>query len=209
MKIKKLIAVMFAAMVAVGAQAQSLSDLLGKLGSGKGQDVLSAIGNAVASDKFDLNQLNGTYVYESPALSFKSDETLANLGGSAMATQVENKLAPYFKKAGLSGLSMTFDGNCNFVAKIKNKEAKGHIARDTETNEIYFYFDRNGKTSDKGVKAMVTKVGDKVNITLDASKALEFAKKISSSLNISYLKTASAMLSKYKDAYVGVRVAKQ
>lgn len=208
MKFKTLISILFTLAIAFGSQAQGLSDILGKLGSGKGKDILSTIGNAAATNDFDLSKLKGTWTYSSPAVSFKSGEALSDIGGAAVATQIENRLAPYFKTAGLTGLTMTFDGKNNFVAKIKGKEVKGHIERDSVKNEIYFFFDRLGKTSNKGVKAMVTKAGTNVNITLDASKVLELAQKVSGTLNLSSMKQISALLARYKGAYVGIRLKK-
>ena len=50
---------------------------------------------------------------------------LAQAGGSAVATKMENKVAPILKKMGVNGIVYTFDGEGNYTSKIKKHETKG------------------------------------------------------------------------------------
>lgn len=149
-------------MASAPAEAQNLGGILDKLGvktsdssapkddsnddggiGGVLGQVLGTVSNAAASNDFNLARLKGQWAYSSPAVSFKGNSGTANLGGAAVATQLEQKLAPYIKTAGLEQLTMSFDGNNNFVARIKGRSFKGHIERDTVNNEILFFFDNN------------------------------------------------------------------
>lgn len=192
----KLILAILAITIATGVKAQSFGD------------ILNAIGNATATDNFNITTLKGTYKYKEPAVSFKSDEMLGSIGGAALSSQLETKLKPYFKASGIQNLSINFDGNSNFTAKIKGKEIKGHIERDSTSTDMLFYFETNGKTWDKPVKAMVTKSGNNINVMFDATRLLELSQSLSGALNISSLQTIATLLSKYKGAYVGVRLKK-
>ena len=208
-------------MASAPAEAQNIGGILDKLGvktsdssapkddsnddggiGGVLGQVLGTVSNAAASNDFNLARLKGQWAYSSPAVSFKGNSGTANLGGAAVATQLEQKLAPYIKTAGLEQLTMSFDGNNNFVARIKGRSFKGHIERDTVNNEILFFFDNN---KGKGIKTMVTKAGNLVNITFDAGKILEMAQKLAGTLNISALQTAASVLKNFKGAYIGVR----
>lgn len=196
MKQTRLILLIMTLAIAVTSKAQSFSD------------ILNAIGNATATDNFNITTLNGTYKYKEPAVSFKSDEMLGSIGGAALSSQLETKLRPYFRASGIESLSIKFDGNSGFTAKIKGKEVKGHIERDSTSTDMLFYFETNGKTWDKPVKAMVTKSGNNINIMFDATRLLELSQSVSGALNISSLQTIATLLSKYKGAYVGVRLKK-
>lgn len=119
-------------------------------GSSSGSGALGAlgslIGNAVANNKFSVDDLVGTWSYTSPAVSFQSDNALKKIGGAGAATAVENKLAPYYQKIGLHKTTLTVDAQHNFTMKLGVATLKGTIEK-TDNGDLVFSFAAFGKIS--------------------------------------------------------------
>ena len=125
---KKLITLLSLAIIvlasspAARASEWDINDILGNLGSGRSEqtstkktddtlkkssslgDLLSGVANkfGLGSSSLTIEKLVGTWKYSGPAVSFKSDNLLLKAGGAAAATQVESKLEPYYRTAGLT-----------------------------------------------------------------------------------------------------------
>ena len=148
--------------VSASASGWDISDLLGKVssatasdstktGSSKGGglgDLLSGVANAlgVGSSKLTVEKMVGTWKYVNPAVSFKSDNFLLKAGGAAAAQQVEAKLAPYYKTAGLTSLVMTINADSTFTFKARMMTLGGTITKDAR--KLHFQF--QGLQKDKG-----------------------------------------------------------
>ena len=214
---KTFIALAFAAVCSLSASATGdLKDILNSVTSGsssdKGSNPLGAIGNAIsnltASSKFEIEDLRGTWVYSSPAVTFKSDNALQKVGGAAAATTIENKLAPYYQKAGITALKLTVDEKNNFTMQLKKGSLKGTVSKD-ENGNLQFNFNAFGKIKLGKISAYATKSGKTLNLTFDVSKLISIVKTVSSVSGISSLNTISSLLSSYDGIYAGFKLKAQ
>lgn len=202
MNIKILKIVAFLTIMAYPVAANAQIDLGKLISTG-----VSTIQNATASSKFEASDLVGTWKYVSPAISFKGDNALANIGGAAAATTIENKLAPYYQKAGFQSSQLTVKSDLTFTWKIGAATLSGTIEKSNNT-DLVFNFSAFGKLSIGKINCHATKSGSTVNLTFDSSKVLSIAQKVSSISSSSYFKSANSLLSNYKDMYLGVKLKK-
>ena len=166
---------------------------------------IQTVQNATASTKFEASDLVGTWTYTSPAVAFKSDNALSNIGGAAAATAVENKLVPYFQKAGLQNSQLIVNKDLTFTWKLGAVTLSGTIEKDATSN-LVFNFSAFNKVKIGKVDCIATKSGSTVNLTFDAGKILAIAQKISSLSNNSTFKTLNSLLDNYKDMYIGAKM---
>ncbi len=222
---KKIIISALALAIAASASAFDPKDLLGKLkgdttsttSSSSSDDtnsggILGAIGglisNVTANNKFSVDDIVGTWNYTSPAVSFESDNALMKIGGAGAATAVEEKLSPYYNQLGFNKTVLTVEADHSFTMKLGLLSLKGTIEKDETDNGLVFNFSAFGKISLGQVKAHVTKSGSTLNLTFDATRLIEILTKISSTLNISTLKTVTSLLDNYDGIYMGFKLKK-
>lgn len=182
---------------AVGAKAGNGNNALGAIGS--------AINNLTASSEFELTDLKGIWKYQSPAVTFQSDNALQKIGGAAAATAIEDKIKPYYEKAGITSLVLTIDEDLTFSMKLKRGTLKGTISKD-ESGNLEFHFSAFGKIKLGKMSAFATKAGDTLNLTFDVSKLVSIMKTVSSVANISSLNTITSLLSSYEGIYAGFKL---
>ena len=164
--------------------------------------------NATATSNFEATDLIGTWNYASPAVSFKGEDALANIGGAAASSAIESKLAPYYEKLGVQNSQLTVNQDLTFSWKIGTVTLTGTIEKSKDT-DLIFHFSALGKVNIGSIGCMATKSGSTVSLTFDASKLLAIAQKVSAISSNSSLQTISSLLSNYKDMYVGVKLNKQ
>ncbi|MDE6322173.1 MAG: DUF4923 family protein, partial [Muribaculaceae bacterium] len=167
-------ALVCAAVTAIPASSQSFGDIIN---TAKG-----VVDDLKSSSDFDIKDIAGTYKYNAPAVMLKGDNALKNIGGSAAATQVEQKLAPIYETAGLDKLTMTILPDSTFSMKVKSVTLNGTISKTAEG--LTFTFD---KLKNKPINCIAQKSGKKLSLCFDATKAMEVAEAISKKVNISSL----------------------
>ena len=191
-----------------------LKDLLNSVTSGKSSSdnnsnplgsLGSVISNLTASSSFELADLQGTWDYQSPAVTFQSDNVIQKAGGAAAASTIEGKMAPYYEKAGITSLQLTVDAENNFTMKLKRGSLKGTVSKDEQGN-LEFNFSAFGKIKLGKVSAFATKSGNTLNLTFDVSKLISIVKSVSSVSGISSLNTISSLLSSYDGIYAGFKL---
>lgn len=206
MKTKHILLASILTFASANASAFDLKDILN---SDKAKDVLSGIGstiqNATSTTKFSVDDLVGTWKYNAPGVLFRSDNTLQNLGGAAAATTIENRLAPYYKKAGMENLTITVDKQHNFTIHTQYANLKGSVTKDSN-GSIYFNFNAFGKYTLGKVQCMATKSGSTLTLAFDAKRIVQLLQKISKVANNSTFTSISNILSKYDGIYVGVKL---
>lgn len=203
MKIKSKFQILIASAVVLCNLNVSAQIDLGKLiGAG-----VSAIQNATATTKFEATDLIGTWSYVSPAISFKGDNALSNIGGAAAATTIESKLAPYYQKLGINNSKLTVNNDLTFNWKLGAATLTGKIEKNASSNLI-FNFSAFGKINIGKVECIATKSGSTVNLTFDASKLLSIAQKVASISSNSSFQAVNSILSNYKDMYIGAKMKK-
>ena len=215
MKLTKNIIIVLALLTALPAMASGdLKDLLNSVTSGKSSSDNnsnplgsrgSVISNLTASSSFELADLQGTWDYQSPAVTFQSDNVIQKAGGAAAASTIEGKMAPYYEKAGITSLQLTVDAENNFTMKLKRGSLKGTVSKDEQGN-LEFNFSAFGKIKLGKVSAFATKSGNTLNLTFDVSKLISIVKSVSSVSGISSLNTISSLLSSYDGIYAGFKL---
>lgn len=187
--------------------APDLRDLLKGINT---EDIINGIGqtiaNATATSKFTVDDLVGTWKYQSPGIAFKGDNTLANIGGAAAATTIENRLAPYYKKAKLTNITLTVDSQHNFAFKTTYGTFKGTVSKQSGSETLTFNFNVLGKVSIGHIDAIATKAGNQLNITFDASRLIEILKKLPKVTSNASFSTISSILDNYDNIYIGFRM---
>lgn len=187
-----------------------ITDLLkgaaSKMGGSDGSTALSglkgAIEGMIAKSDLTAADLVGNYKYSAPAVTLQSDNALQKLGGSAATGVIVDKLAPYYQKAGLTGLTATFreDGTCEF--KVKKATVTGTYERN-DAGDFTFNFKAVKKIPLGKMNAHVEKVGSKLTVTFDASKLIKLVNAVASVSGQSSLQAAAKMLNSYDGLYAG------
>lgn len=196
----KIIALTAIALVSFNAKAEiNLGNLL--------NTGINAIQNATATSNFEAEDLVGTWTYASPAVSFKGDNALSNIGGAAGSAIIEEKLAPYYQKLGFQNSQLTVNQDLTFTWKIGAISLSGTIEKTADSN-LKFNFSALGKISIGSVDCIATKSISTVSLTFDASKILSIAQKVSSLSSNSSFQTINSLLQNYKDMYIGAKLSR-
>lgn len=191
--------------------AQSLSDLLGKIGGG---DAGETIGNLVEGvfSKSDLkvSDLTGNWKSSGPAVSFKGDNFLKKAGGAAAAATIETKLKPYYTKYGLDGATLVIKSDATFELSVKKLKLTGTIepATGDEKGVFIFNFKAIGKISLGKITTYVQKTLQKMDVMFDATKLMKIIEAVAKYSNISIAQTLSSLLSQYDGICVGFSMTK-
>lgn len=173
-------------------------------------DLLSGLlGNLISTDKVSVASLAGSWSYDKPAVTFKSDNLLKKAGGVAAATAAEEKLAPYYLKAGLDKLTFTVNSDSTFVMKVKTIKLNGKFEAADEDSKanMKMVFDLGplkAISSLTAVDAYITASGsDRMGLTFDVSKLIVIIRTLSSISGNSTIKGISSLLEQYDGVTAG------
>lgn len=201
------VAVAFAVMILACSNmtnAQSLKDILGKLGSGDTKEIVGNLLEGVfSSSNLSVQDLQGNWTATGPAVAFQGDNFLKKAGGTAASAAIETKLKPYYQKYGLTGATLTVDNSGNFQLKIKKLTLKGTISEGNEKGIFEFNFKVAGKINLGKVKTYVQKTSRTMDVMFDASKLMALIDAVAKYSNISAAKTLSSLLNSYDGLCVG------
>lgn len=223
-----LLSLFLSASFSASASSWDISDLLGKVSSastpadttttstsgssssGLGS-LLSGVANALGlgSSSLTVDKMVGTWNYVNPAVSFQSDNFLLKAGGAAAAQQVESKLAPYYKTAGLTSLVMTIAADSTFTFKAKMANLSGTISKNTESGNFVFQFKAFNKINIGSMEAFIVMNGNKMELTFDVSKLMTLVEKAGSLTGNSTVKGLSAILQQYDGMTAGFELQRQ
>lgn len=155
--------------VMLPAQAQGLKDLFGNLKDG----VNKVVNKVTVND----STIIGTWRYAQPACKFKSDNLLAQAGGTVASNKVEKELADACAKLKITGdnTSFEFKKDGTYVQTIAGKESKGTYTFDKENLTVVM----TGKFG-FSTTAHVKFKKDTMTLVYDADKVWELAKGIAS-----------------------------
>ena len=199
------------------AQSGVQSVLNQLLGSGATTDVVSSIienvvGGAVSN--LDLS-IEGTWTYSQPEVQFKSSNLLAQAGGAAATTKVENTLKKLYDKIGInSSLSYTFKSDNTFTQTIKIgssvKTLNGTYTLDKESKIITLQYTALGKIGLGKLNAIYANTGTSLALLFDASQLLAFTKKVLSAVSsvsgVASLATVMALVDNYDGMLLGYKM---
>jgi len=204
------------------AKAWDINDLLGggaassdnkndsSRKSGGLSDIISGVANALGagSGSLSVDKLVGTWSYVSPAVSFKSDNLLLKAGGAAAASQVENKLEPYYKMAGLNSLVITIAQDSTFTFKARMATLSGTLSKNAESGNFVFQFKAFKKINMGSMESYIVMNGNKMDLTFDVSKLMTLMERAGNITNNSSIKTMSALLKQYDGMTAGFSMKK-
>ncbi|MDE5807246.1 MAG: DUF4923 family protein [Muribaculaceae bacterium] len=206
------------------ANAQSLSDILGKLGNmtgnkenteqstGSGSGLGGTLGNILegvfSSSNLSVADLAGTWKSSRPAVSFQGDNFLKKAGGVAAAAAIESKLEPYFNQYGLKGAVLTVDNAGKFTLAVKNIKLQGTVTETGEKGVFNFNFQAFGKIKLGAVKTYVQKTSSSMDVMFDATKMMSLVSTVAKVTNVSTLNALSSILNSYDGLCVGFKMSK-
>lgn len=205
--------------------APDIRDLLGNLAGGgssassDGDKSAGALGEALGgliSGLLGGGQLSeadiaGVYAYKQPAVTFKSDNLLQKAGGAAMAATIVDKLAPYYDKAGMRNLVVTFTPEREFEFLLGRVKLSGTFERDsaqTSSNTFIFTFKALGKMGIGKITADVQRSQNGLIITFDASKLLSLMNTVAKLTGKQTLQAAAGFLNSYDGLNCGFSLSK-
>jgi len=130
-----MIAAVCMALVSCGSST-SLSQVLGAMTNGAG--IVNAITSVIGLDKVRAADLVGSWKYSNPGCAFTSENLLAKAGGEVAAVQIEEKVAPYYQKVGISASNtyITFNQDGTFSSKIAGTTFSGTYTFNESSQQI-------------------------------------------------------------------------
>lgn len=197
--------------ISSAATAQlNLGNILGGSGSGNSSlgDIVNSVTSVIGDNSVEISQITGTWKYKSPAVTFNSDNFLQKAGGAAASATIESKLSPYFSKAGLTALTITFNSDDTFTAKAGKMSCNGTVTKNSD-GSFTFKFSSFGKIPAGSLVGYVQKKGSNITVTFDASKLMSLMSKVASLSGNSTLKSASSLLNSYDGMNIGCEMTKQ
>ena len=202
------------------ASAQGLKDILSGLAGNKSDstatttsssgskigDLLSTIGKTVSAD-VKYSSLIGTWDYTGAAVGFQSDNLLQKAGGAAAATTLEKKITPYYEKAGLTSVKITFNQDSTFTMTVRKIKLTGTVSKGDAKNSYIFNFKAAGKVNLGKLTGYVVSEGVKtISLTFDASRLITLVDKVAAISGSSSIKAASSLLNSYDGCTLGFKM---
>lgn len=173
-----------------------------------GNIISGIVGNLTADNDVDPSQLSGQWIYSEPAVDFASDNAVQKLGGAAAASTIEQKLEPYYEKAGLTNLNFTSDNEGNFTMQLRHGTLSGTIEKG-EPGYLVFNFQAFNKIKIGKISARATLAANKLNLTFDVSGLIKIMKTVSQIAGNNTFQTLVKMLESYDGLYAGFKLARQ
>lgn len=188
------------------AKAQfSLGDLLNSSTVNK---VVSTItGNETSLTVADLA---GTWTYSSPACKFESDDLLKSAGGEVVASQLKDKLATYYEKAGITPSRVSFSfADSTMVMTYGSAKLNGLVTKNEESGKFKMTFTLvGGHIPVMETDPEITKSGNTMEILFDVEKLVNVMITIASKTQSSTLQTIGNLLSEYDGVLMGFELTK-
>lgn len=208
MKLARIIFTMMALIVSFNyAQAFDLESLKKAAGNIIGDNGGTILDNILKTDKLEVSDLAGTWKSSGSAISFKTEDLLKKAGGTAAAATIEEKLNPYYKKAGLDNAVFTFTKDGNLTITLKNgKKVTATVTKGEGEGIFIFQF---GKLTSVGKLTAYVSKGTALSIMFDATKLMKLVSAIAKVANNSTISTVSSLLNNYDGLYAGFKLSKQ
>lgn len=213
---KRIYVIILGLMLAIGVnvQAQSfdLQSILKGVQSktGNGSDAIgSVLGQILGTKKVSPADLVGTWKYTAPAVAFESDNFLQKAGGAAASATIENKLSPYYTRAGLQKLVLTVQADSTFTMQIGRGSLSGTITSGEEEGYLVFNFTALKKVKVGSVRTGVQLAGNNLSLTFDISKLMTVVNTIAKVSGNSTISGVNKLLQSYDGMQAGFKLARQ
>lgn len=181
----------------------------GLLGGGSSSSTGSSIvngilNNVIGSGTFKKEDLCHTWKYSKPGCAFTSENLLAKAGGEVAAAKIEEQLAGYYTKFGItsSNTYFTFNTDGSFNAKIDGKSWNGTYTFDEKTHAIHL------KGLLLSASGYATKTTTGISLLFDQKKLLNLIKTLSAFKGSSTLSAVGSIANNFDGARVGFEMTK-
>ena len=185
----------------------------GLLGGGSGSSSSSSTGSniicglldkVIGSGTFSKEDLCHTWKYSKPGCAFTSENLLAKAGGEVAAAKIEEQLAGYYTKFGItsSNTYFTFNTDGSFNAKIDGKSWNGTYTFDEKSHEIHL------KGLLLSASGYATKTTTGISLLFDQKKLLNLIKALSAFKGSSTLSAVGSIANNFDGARVGFEMTK-
>lgn len=177
----------------------------GSSSSSTGSSIVNGIlNNVIGSGTFKKEDLCHTWKYSKPGCAFTSENLLAKAGGEVAATKIEEQLAGYYTKFGItsSNTYFTFNTDGSFNAKIDGKSWNGTYTFDEKSHEIHL------KGLLLSASGYATKTTTGISLLFDQKKLLNLIKTLSAFKGSSTLSAVGSIANNFDGARVGFEMTK-
>lgn len=176
------------------------------------KSILSGVANAVASKVTSSSgvSLEGTWKYTGPDCKFESDNLLAQAGGEAVSTKIEEEMSDIYTKIGFTdGCTYVFNADSTYTSTIKGHTTNGTYSYNADTKELTMKTKIGIKfTAIISQQALST---NKMSLLFKADKLMSLAQTLGSTLgdSNSTISTATSLLNQYNGLQLGFELEKQ
>lgn len=175
------------------------------------KDALSKVATA-AADKATGGKLTqlaviGTWEYSGPGIKLESDDTLSELGGSALSSGLEKRLEPVYTAVGIKpgACRFTFGKEGDFQALLGNRTLEGTYEFDASTHVMTLHLNKAvGKLGTLNGHAYLS--GTQMQLVFPSEKLLELVSGLGA--KVSSLRSLTSALDKYKSIAIGFNFSK-
>ena len=201
MKMKKILLSAAALLLLAGTtSAQDWKEALKK--------AATAAADKATDGKLTQYALAGTWNYTGPGVKFEGEDLASELGGAALESSVVKQLTKAYALAGIKPGTGTFtferDSDA-FSATLGRHNLTGTYEYEAATHVVTLHFAK-GKINLGSVPCHAYISGTELVLVFPVTRLVEMMTTLGS--KISSLSTAAALLSKYKDVYVGFAFSK-
>ena len=168
----------------------------------------TAAADKATDGKLTQYALAGTWNYTGPGVKFEGEDLASELGGAALESSVVKQLTKAYALAGIKpgAGTFTFERDSDaFSATLGRHNLTGTYEYEAATHVVTLHFAK-GKINLGSVPGHAYISGTELVLVFPVTRLVEMMTTLGS--KISSLSTAAALLSKYKDVYVGFAFSK-
>ncbi len=202
-------AIMAAAMVLTSsaASAQRLGSFLKKVAS---SDVVNSVINTYVPGANAVS-LPGNWTYTGAAISLSGENTLSNVAGTAVTSEIEDKADEYLQKIGVKAgtVKFTFNEDKTFSCTIFSIPLSGTWQINDEAQKVTLQYGKVMKYL--SMKGTLTRTAEGCEMLFDADRFLTFIKTALSyaGKSSSTASTLSGLSSSYKGMKMGFKLVRE
>ncbi len=198
---KKILAI--AVLLVAFTASASAQTLVGKLLKGAATELID---NAT-DGKLSEILIVGSWSYNEPAIELSSENTLANLAGSALTSSLSTKLTKAYDYVGIKqgGCSFTFNSDDTFTAVVGKRNLSGTYVYDSATHAVELTFD--SKLINLGtMKGFAYIEGDSLKLVFDCSRLTNFVSTLGAKTSL--LSGVTSLVKNYENVMLGFSFTK-
>lgn len=168
----------------------------------------TAAADKATDGKLTQYALAGTWNYTGPGVKFEGGDIASEIGGAALETAVVKQLDKAYARAGIRPGAGTFTfekADSTFSAVLGTHNLTGTYDYDAATHVVTLRFAK-GKLNLGSVPGHAYISGGELVLVFPVTRLVEVVTALGS--KISYFSTATTLLSKYKNVYIGFAFSK-